>query len=119
MFEGDLPMRLSTEAGETKSAPVDLEHLARQTLDDKEVQREVLKMFVDQIAVALSSIEALGEKDRFALAHSLKGSARSVGAFALADCAEQIEQDPQDLSAILGLRLRAAEVCAYIEGLRL
>jgi HPt (histidine-containing phosphotransfer) domain-containing protein len=38
-----------------------------------------------------------GVRDRLLMAHGLKGSARGVGAFAIADCATAIERNPDDV----------------------
>jgi len=80
----------------SKGRPVDLVHLTRQTLGDRAVEQEVLGMFMHQLVTIR---EGLGRKDadeRRALAHTLKGAASGVGAFAIADCAENIEQSPSD-----------------------
>ena len=41
--------------------------------------------------------------ERLLLAHGLKGSARSVGAFAIAECAGQIEIRPADAALLARL----------------
>lgn len=69
---------------------IDLEHLRRMTLGDDDLEREVLSMFSAQsesLAQALSGMP----KDAGALAHTLKGSARAIGAFAVADAASWLE----------------------------
>jgi HPt (histidine-containing phosphotransfer) domain-containing protein len=70
--------------------PIDIEHLARMTLGDVSLTHEVLAMFSAQ---AVSLIGALTDlpADAGALAHTLKGSARAIGAFAVADAAESLE----------------------------
>ena len=74
--------------------PIDMAHLARQTLDDRGLEQEVLGMFVQQIGAMRDDMARAGQDERRRLAHTLKGSARGVGAFALADCAAEIEKDP-------------------------
>jgi HPt (histidine-containing phosphotransfer) domain-containing protein len=71
-------------------APIDLEHLQRMTLGDASLEREVLAMFSAQ---AVGLIVALGTlpSDAAALAHTLKGSARAIGAFRVADAADCLE----------------------------
>ena len=66
--------------------PIDLEHLGRMTLGDAGLEREVLAMFAAQ-AVSLIGTLATLPPDAGALAHTLKGSARAIGAFAVADAA--------------------------------
>ena len=70
--------------------PIDIAHLRRMTLGDAALEREVLTMFSGQ---ASRLVKALGARpaDASALAHKLKGSARAIGAFAVADAAAHLE----------------------------
>jgi HPt (histidine-containing phosphotransfer) domain-containing protein len=70
--------------------PIDTEHLNRMTLGDASLEREVLAMFSAQ-AVRLMGTLANLSSDTGALAHTLKGSARAIGAFRVADAAESLE----------------------------
>ncbi len=70
--------------------PIDTAHLARMTLGDEELTREVLTMFAAQ-ALRLVGILAALPADADALAHTLKGSARAIGAFAVAEAAAALE----------------------------
>ena len=70
--------------------PIDLEHLQRMTLGDASLEREVLTMFSAQAAGLIGRLAAL-PADVAALAHTLKGSARAIGAFAVADAASDLE----------------------------
>lgn len=72
--------------------PIDLVHLARQTLGDRDLEREILNLFTVQaraLLVRIGTAETLQERGD--LAHTLKGSARAVGAWAVADAAELSE----------------------------
>ena len=60
------------------------------TLGDVALEREVLGMFSAQ-ASRLAEALASGSADAGALAHTLKGSARAIGAFAVADAAAHLE----------------------------
>ena len=72
--------------------PIDLVHLARQTLGDRALEREVLDLFVTQMRVLLDQLgTSSDQKRRMDLAHTLKGSARSVGAWQVAAQAETCE----------------------------
>ena len=71
-------------------------HLSRQTLGDRSVEQEVLKLFVQQALMVRDRIEAASPVERLRLAHGLKGSARGIGAFAIADCVSEIETHPED-----------------------
>jgi HPt (histidine-containing phosphotransfer) domain-containing protein len=71
-------------------APIDVEHLARMTLGDDVLRREVLAMFLEQTADLLDRLAARPGEGA-ALAHTLKGSARAIGAFGVAACAAALE----------------------------
>jgi HPt (histidine-containing phosphotransfer) domain-containing protein len=70
--------------------PIDFEHLQRMTLGDAAIEQEVLTMFLAQSATLAHTLAAL-PVDAGALAHTLKGSARAIGAFAVADAADRLE----------------------------
>jgi len=70
--------------------PIDFDHLQRMTLGDDSLEREVLMMFATQSAKLVHTLAAM-PADASALAHTLKGSARAIGAFAVADAAARLE----------------------------
>ena len=70
--------------------PIDRAHLARMTLDDPALEREVLAMFAGQSAALMGHLSALPAESAD-LAHTLKGSAMAIGAFRVADAAEWLE----------------------------
>jgi HPt (histidine-containing phosphotransfer) domain-containing protein len=70
--------------------PIDLAHLRRMTLGDAGLEREVLTMFLKQAGHLLDRLAGL-PSDAGALAHTLKGSARAIGAFGVADRASAVE----------------------------
>jgi HPt (histidine-containing phosphotransfer) domain-containing protein len=74
---------------------LDLVHLSRQTLGDVTLETELLALFQSQarqFAKRLAGPSHPGdEKWRAELAHTLKGSARAVGAFRVAQAAENYE----------------------------
>ena len=82
--------------GAAQARPIDLTHLSRQTMGDRALELEVLGLFVQQVLQARDQIFGMSTNERLRLAHSLKGSARGVGAFAIAACAGEIEAQPQD-----------------------
>ena len=98
--------------------PIDFEHLQRMTLGDAGLEQEVLAMFSAQAARLVDTLAAM-PADAGALAHTLKGSARAIGAFAVADAAARLEaaiasgSDPSDALAELGEAV--AEARAAIE----
>jgi HPt (histidine-containing phosphotransfer) domain-containing protein len=70
--------------------PIDIEHLKRMTLGDAGLEQEVLAMFAGQAARLIDALAGL-PPEAAALAHTLKGSARAIGAFQVADAAEALE----------------------------
>jgi len=104
--------------------PVDLAHLARYTGGDAALNAEVLQLFVGQTATLLRDLQAVLEthdiKSWKLITHSLKGAARYIGAFALADVAEEAEPiDPAvqveaALAAIAALQARADTVQLFV-----
>ncbi len=70
--------------------PIDIGHLQRMTLGDPNLEREVLAMFSAQSVSLITSLAAM-PSEATALAHTLKGSARAIGACRVADAAESLE----------------------------
>lgn len=71
---------------------LDLVYLARQTAGDRDLEREVLGLFRDQCVRLLRiMLQNAGDQTRRDAAHTLKGAARGIGAFRIADVAETIE----------------------------
>lgn len=70
---------------------IDADHLTRMTLGERELEREVLALFAQQSAELLARLEKL-PRHGASLAHTLKGSARGIGAFAVAQAADNLEQ---------------------------
>jgi len=74
--------------------PIDREHLARQTMGDAALARELLDMFAEQAVRLAGEIRAEADgRRRGDLAHTLKGSARALGAWEVASAAEAVESE--------------------------
>jgi HPt (histidine-containing phosphotransfer) domain-containing protein len=69
---------------------IDLAHLKRMTLGEPTLEDEVLALFAAQSGDLMRRLNAL-PADAEALAHTLKGSARAIGAFRVADAAFGVE----------------------------
>jgi len=108
----------SMPGGEASDArrprPIDLSHLARQTMGDRSLEREVLGMFVEQAQTVRRQMANAAIKERLFLAHALKGSARGVGAFPIADCASAVEDSPTDRLVLKRLTRLIDEACDFI-----
>jgi HPt (histidine-containing phosphotransfer) domain-containing protein len=102
------------------SGPIDFAHLQRMTLGNDSLEREVLGMFSAQSSRLLDALANL-PADSAALAHTLKGSARAIGAFAVADAAAdleaQIRTDGNTAAALVELDAAVAQACAAIDAL--
>ncbi|MEW9808026.1 Hpt domain-containing protein [Mesorhizobium marinum] len=101
-------------SGSRRGRPLDLSHLAAQTMGDRELEREVLAMFAEQAQAVRRQIAKAELKERLFLAHALKGSARGVGAFPIAECASAIEQSPTDRLVLKRLERLIDEACDFI-----
>jgi HPt (histidine-containing phosphotransfer) domain-containing protein len=104
--EGQTQSRASLER------PIDLVHLARMTLGDRGLEREVLALFDRQATVLLSRMRPASPGSVTSVAHTLKGSARGVGAWRVAAAAEAVElaaSGEGDLSAAITRLVACAE----------
>lgn len=83
--------------------PIDLVHLSRLTMGDKDLELDVLKMFMAHIPNYLEMIKSAKTDDEiYVAAHTLKGAASNVGAFSLAQMARDAEQSRHfDIQGIL------------------
>lgn len=97
-----------------KARPIDLAHLAKQTMGDRELEREVLGLFKEQALALRNQMGKADVKERLFLCHSLKGSARGVGATAIAECAAAIERNPEDRASVKRLARLIDEACDFI-----
>lgn len=104
--------------------PIDLVHLARQTLGDRSLEQEILALYHKQAQSLLHSIESTASlRERADYAHMLKGSSRAVGAWHVATAAEAVEiASPAIASdaaaAIEALRRCVTAACETIADLR-
>jgi hypothetical protein len=99
--------------------PIDFSHLFRMTLGDHSLQREVLQLFDRQAEMLLARMSAAEPAVVAALAHTLKGSARGIGAWDVASAAAAVEgvatAGPESLApAIMALSQAASRARAII-----
>jgi HPt (histidine-containing phosphotransfer) domain-containing protein len=86
-------------AAPTDAAPpapveaIDLEHLARMTLGERGLEAEVLTLFEQQAVVLLARMRDSAPAAVAAFAHTLKGSARGIGAWRVAHAAAGVEMN--------------------------
>ncbi len=87
--------------------PFDHAHLEQATNGDRALAREVLALFDRQAEKLLTEIAMASDpRTRSEAAHSLKGAARGVGAFVLANAAEAIEKGDDDPVVVIGMLAR-------------
>ena len=70
---------------------IDLVHLSRTTMGDRALEREVLQLFDRQSSILIERMRNVAPAGVVTLAHTLKGSARGVGAWRVARAAEELE----------------------------
>lgn len=96
--------------------PVDLVHLSALTMGDRDLEREVLGVFLAHCDVYLDGWTGARDAEaRKRAAHSLKGAARGIGAWDLAEIAEQAEGSKFSDARKLEAEMR--RVCDYIRSL--
>jgi HPt (histidine-containing phosphotransfer) domain-containing protein len=111
-------------------APIDHAHLARYTLGERALELEILDLFIDEAPRTLSRLKSLASvapcdaKSWVHGCHTLKGSARAVGANEVAIAAEIGERDTDLTTERLEKHLAAmtatlAVVATYIAEWRL
>ena len=73
-----------------EDSAIDIQHLGRMTLGEAALEAEVLALFSAQSGEIVTRLKT-SPPDAAALAHTLKGSARAIGAFRVADAALGVE----------------------------
>lgn len=111
----------------TAESLIDIEHLNRYTGGDPGLNEEILKLFGDQCVMMLRQLEDVAQSEGPAskswreLTHTLKGAARGVGAFGLADIAAEAEKIPADqgvaIEIVHRLKDKSSAVNLYVEEL--
>jgi len=71
--------------------PIDVAHLARMTLGDPSLEREVLQLYDRQAEMLLARMQQAAPAAAAAYAHTLKGSSSGIGAWKVARAAEAVE----------------------------
>lgn len=100
-----------------QARPIDLDHLAHQTMGDKTLELEVLQMFSRQARQSMKDLALGAGQERAAVAHRLKGSAQAVGATVVAQAAEALEARPDDAAALAAVTAAVVEAENFILGL--
>jgi len=100
------------------SRPVDLVHLARQSLGDRTLEQEILCLFASQSELYMKRLgEAKTADERKMAAHTILGSARGIGAWDVAEAAEKIELNGKVKSDLAELRRAVDTANSYIRSI--
>jgi HPt (histidine-containing phosphotransfer) domain-containing protein len=79
--------------------PIDFTHLSRMTLGDSGLAREVLDLFDRQARMLIDRMAGAQASAVSGFAHTIKGSARGIGAWSVAREAEALERLAPQASA--------------------
>ena len=102
------------------AAPIDMDHLSKQTLGDEGLELEVLRLFDEMSHVYYARLEqSTNVPDLLRNLHTLKGAAAGVGAFGIAELARVAEAElrqgsPVNPERIDDLNVAVEEVSAFI-----
>ena len=98
--------------------PVDLVHLSKQSLGDRSLENEILRLFHSQSRLYLNRLEnAKTANERRMAAHTVVGSARGLGAWKVAAEAQRVENSCSRACDVSALRAAVIEANEYIEAL--
>lgn len=115
------PKIRASMADSMSAPPLDRAHLARYTLGDEALEREVLGLFEADTPLRIEALRSARTDQEWKMAaHTLKGAGRAVGAWRLANSAQDAERlggisDPAACARAVHLvELAAQEVAASI-----
>jgi hypothetical protein len=91
--------RMTSTAQRPAEPAIDLAHLGRMTLGERSLETEVLQLFDRQAGILRARMDDAAPEAVGALAHTLKGSARGIGAWGVAEAAEAVEAAASGISA--------------------
>ena len=107
-----------THSTESRPPLIDEAHLERQTMGDARLADELLGMFVLQLESASREMPNASPQRRMAIAHSLKGTARSLGIEAVSACATALEVQSCDPAQVERLSRLASLLSEEVAGRR-
>jgi HPt (histidine-containing phosphotransfer) domain-containing protein len=83
--------RTSTPRRQAVEPAIDIAHLKRMTLGERSLEIEILQLFDRQASILLARMNDAPPEAIMVFAHTLKGSARGIGAWGVAAAAEAVE----------------------------
>ncbi len=102
-------------AGNAAGRPIDLDHIARQTMGDKALELEVLQLFARQARASMKDLSECTGQARSDAAHRLKGSAQAVGAIRVSQTTQTLEDHPDDPAALSAVATAVIEAENFIQ----
>lgn len=84
----------ASEYARLDPAVLDLQHLRRYTMDSRDLERELIGLFMGQLPSLIEQLRAAAvAPDWKMVTHTLKGSARVIGASAIGAVAAELESE--------------------------
>jgi HPt (histidine-containing phosphotransfer) domain-containing protein len=117
------PSPRANNGAKARHRPIDMAHLAKQTLGDKGLELEVLRMFDETARIYFGRIElSASVEELLRHLHTLRGAALGIGAGAIASLASAAESElregaPVNPERIHDLDMAVQECSAFIESL--
>ncbi|MEL6920525.1 MAG: Hpt domain-containing protein [Pseudomonadota bacterium] len=108
----------SAENIKQSAPPIDLQFLSAQAGDDRMLVEELLHMFVKQVRGLANTMNNSDDIEAIlSAAHTLKGTARAVGALAIEESAEAVENASAARSQVKALNAEIDAACDYVASL--
>ncbi len=101
---------MTTDRVPAAEPAIDRGHLAQMTFGDRSLERELLELFDRQAAMLLARMRASDPAAVATLAHTLKGSARGIGAGEVARAAQAAEQAADGAGCLAAIERLAAAI---------
>jgi HPt (histidine-containing phosphotransfer) domain-containing protein len=113
-----MPQQPKGESVTPCKQPIDLAHLNAQTCGDTGLAGEVLALFVKSARAVVADLDPVAGADTRETAHRLKGSARAIGAFSLADIVSRMESEPRSAQLFTEFQEELARLEEYLASVR-
>ncbi|MBC8037807.1 MAG: Hpt domain-containing protein [Rhizobiales bacterium] len=85
--------RITPAAASRRTVTLDRAHLAHYTMENPDLEREIIALFLQQLPATTAMLKAAGNQADWKLAaHTLKGSAAAVGAARINALAVELEK---------------------------
>ncbi|MCP4185505.1 MAG: Hpt domain-containing protein [Hyphomicrobiales bacterium] len=104
IISSDAGGQSSGEHDKFAEAALDLVHLSRQTMGDTKLEQEILVLFLIQCETCEKALSLPSKPEMLPeIAHQMKGCAKSVGAWDIAQTAGLLEINPHENNLVVRL----------------